>query len=294
MTRCFRVSRLLAVALLALVCLPAAAAAQSGPVGSPEGRWRAQLHRVPFDAGGGTLIVTRVCRPPGEARAPLVVINHGSPANTAERARWATPTCGAVAQWFVRRGYVVALPLRRGYGETGGTWAEGYGPCNFADFVAGGLGSAADIDAAVRYMRTLPYVATDRLVVVGQSAGGWAALAYASRHPDGLVAVLNFAGGRGGHRDNVPNSNCSGDRLVAAAGTFGRTAGVPTLWVYAANDSFFAPELVQRMHAAFTGAGGRAQLVQPGPYSTDGHNLFSTAGLPVWGPIAASFLDAAR
>ena len=292
MTRFLLLSRVLTAAALALVSLSAVATAQSGPVGAPEGRWRAQLHRVPLD-GGGQLIVTRVCRPPGEARGPLVVINHGSPPDPAARLRWATPTCGAVAQWFTQRGYVVALPLRRGYGETGGTWAEGYGPCNTADFVAGGLGSAADIDAAVRDMRTLPYVAPDRLVVVGQSAGGWAALAYASRTPDGLVAVLNFAGGRGGHRDNVPNSNCSADRLVAAAGTFGRTARVPTLWIYSEND-FFAPELARRMHAAFTAAGGRAQLVQPGPYSTDGHNLFSTAGLPVWGLIAASFLDAVR
>ena len=294
MTRFILLSRLLAVAVLALAGLSAVAAAQSGPVGAPEGRLRAQLHRVPLDAASGTLIVTRVCRPPGEARAPLVVINHGSPPDAAARLTWATPTCGTVAQWFTQRGYVVALPLRRGYGATGGTWAEEYGPCNAADFVAGGLGSAADIDAAVRYMRTLPYVAHDRLVVVGQSAGGWAALAYASHYPDGLVAVLNFAGGRGGHRNNVPNNNCSPDRLVAAAGTFGRTARVPTLWVYAANDSFFAPELARRMHAAFTAAGGRAELVQPPPYGTDGHNLFSTAGVPVWGPIAASFLDGAR
>jgi dienelactone hydrolase len=293
MTRFLLLSRLLAVAVLALV-LPEAAAAQSGPVGSPEGRWRGQLHRVPFDPAGGALIVTRVCRPPGEGRAPLVVINHGSPANAAERAHWATPTCGRVAQWFTQRGFVVAMPVRRGYGETGGTWAEDYGGCNGADYVAGGLASAADIDAVVRYMRALPYVAPDRLVVVGQSAGGWASLAYASRYPNGLLAVLNFAGGRGGHRNNVPNSNCAPDRLVAAAGTFGRTARVPTLWIYSENDSFFAPELVRRMHAAFTAAGGAAQLVQPGPFSDDGHRLFTTAGMSIWTPIAGSFLDGVR
>jgi dienelactone hydrolase len=283
-----------AVIGLAFLAVPALAAAQSGPVGAPEGRWRAQVHRVPFDAAASTLLATRVCRPRGEARAPLLIINHGSPPDAAARPRMTLPNCGGTAQWFVERGFVVAMPLRRGYGETGGTWAENYGSCNGADYAAGGLASADDIAAVVRYMRTLPFVAPDRLVVVGQSAGGWASLAYASRYPDGLVAVLNFAGGRGGHRGNVPNSNCSPDRLVAGAGTYGRTARVPMLWVYAENDTFFGPELVRRMHAAFTGAGGRAQLVQPGPFSDDGHRLFTPAGMPIWTPIAGAFLDSVR
>jgi dienelactone hydrolase len=283
------------MAAAAFVLLPALAAAQPGPVGAPEGRWRAQVHRVPFDATGSLLLVTRVCRPPGEARAPLAVINHGSPVDAAARARTSTPPCGPLAQWFAQRGYVVAQPLRRGYGESGGTWAEGYGRCDAADFAAGGLASAEDIAAVVRYMRTLPYVARDRLLMVGQSAGGWASLAYASRYPDGLAAVLNFAGGRGGRRNDLPHNNCSPDRLVAAAGIFGRTVRVPSLWVYSENDTFFAPALVRRMHAAFTAAGGPAQLVELPPFGDDGHRLFAAiAGMPIWTPIAASFLDRLR
>ena len=46
------------------------------------------------------------------------------------------------------------------------------------------------------------------------------------------------------------------------------------LWVYAANDSFFAPEIAARMHAAFVGAGGAAELVAVGPFGKDGHALF--------------------
>jgi dienelactone hydrolase len=287
-------SRLRILAMLVLVLVPSVAAAQAGPIGAPEGRWRAQLYNVPFDAGGSTLLVTRICRPPGEGRAPLVVINHGSPPDPAARPRWATPTCNAVAEWFLQRGYVVAIPLRRGYGATGGSWAEGYGTCNRADYAAGGLASAADLEAVVRTMRTLPYVAPNRLVMAGVSAGGWASLAFGSRYPDGLIAVLNFAGGRGGHRDNVPNNNCSPDQLVAAAATFGRTSRVPSLWVYALNDSFFDPRLARRMFDAYTGAGGRAEFVQPAAFQRDGHDLFGNAGVPVWGPIAGTFLDKVR
>jgi len=290
-----RASSVRAALAAALLLLPAAAAAQPGPVDPPDGRWRAQVHRVPFDAPDGVLLVTRVCRPPGDAPAPLAVISHGSPVDAAARPRMAVPGCGGAAQWFVRRGYVVALPLRRGYGETGGAWAETYGRCDAADFAAGGRAAAEDLAAVVRYMRALPYVARGGLVMVGQSAGGWASLAYAGRYPDGLAAVVNFAGGRGGRRDNQPNVNCSPDRLVAAAGTLGATARVPSLWIYAANDTFFAPDLVQRMHAAFTEAGGRAQLVQLPPFRDDGHRLFAAAaGMAIWAPVAASFLDGLR
>ena len=276
---------------LALMGLPAAVFAQAGPVGAPQGALRAQVHRIPFDAAASVLLTTRICRPPGEARAPLLVLNHGSPGDPSARPRTAIPSCGAVARWFTQRGYVVAMPLRRGYGETGGTWAETYGSCNAADFAAGGLRSAEDIEAVVRYMRALPYVAPARLVVAGQSAGGWASLAYASRYPDGLVAALNFAGGRGGRNRDLPNNNCSPERLVAGAGAFGRTARVPTLWVYAENDTFFGPDLVRRMHAAFTAAGGRAQLAPQPAFGSDGHRLFGTEGMPIWTPIAGAFLD---
>ena len=37
------------------------------------------------------------------------------------------PRYSALSSWFLARGYVVALPLRRGYGETGGAWADGRG-----------------------------------------------------------------------------------------------------------------------------------------------------------------------
>src|SRR5437588_11750381 len=51
-----------------------------GPVGTPEGVWREQIHWVPLDiAGTRYLLYTRVCRPPGEAPARVVVIAHGLP-----------------------------------------------------------------------------------------------------------------------------------------------------------------------------------------------------------------------
>ncbi len=38
---------------------------------------------------------------------------------------------------------------------------------------------------------------------------------------------------------------------------FGSRTRVPTLWLYAENDSLFGPELVRGMHEAYVKAGGR-------------------------------------
>ena len=51
------------------------------------------------------------------------------------------------------------------------------------------------------------------------------------------------------------------DALVGAFATLGKTSRIPTMWIYAQNDKFFGPELVRRMHTAFTAAGGQAQFV---------------------------------
>ena len=93
---------------------------------------------------------------------------------------------------------------------------------------SGGLPAAEDIEAALRYLETLPFVQPGRTVIVGQSAGGWA--------------------------EGKPHANCAPDRLVAAAGKYGGTARLPTLWIYTENDSFFAPEISRAMHARYTAA----------------------------------------
>jgi dienelactone hydrolase len=282
-----------------LVCglaLPAASQSPGPQDAERKAANREQVWRVP--SGGAPLMLTTVFRPPGEARAPLVVINHGSPPDGNARAGMPRQRYSALSSWFVARGYVVAVPLRRGYGDTGGGWAEEFGSCNNPDFARAGLTTAADIRAAIDYMRSQPFVAVDRTVVVGQSAGGWGSLALASTNPPGLAGIVNFAGGRGGQSTALgsdSHKNCSANALVAAAGRFGATARVPSLWIYTANDSFFRPELAQRMVGAYTAAGGRATYRPLAPAGKDGHN-FSTQenSSQVWSPIVAEFLGTRR
>lgn len=263
-----------------------------GPLAAQD---REQVVRLP-GPNGSTLVAT-VMRPPGEVKSPLVVINHGSPADGSQRFKMERPRYTALSSWFLSRGYVVALPLRRGYGETGGDWAEGYGLCDAPDYYRAGLQGAADIQATIDFMRTQPYVAADRTVVVGQSAGGWATVALSSRNPAGVAGMINFAGGRGGHQKLSGGGigNCTPRSLVDAAAKYGATARVPMLWIYTENDSFFEPSLARRMVDAYDGAGGKAVYKRVGPFGRDGHGLAGASnGSSVWSPLVESFLAGLR
>jgi dienelactone hydrolase len=231
-----------------------------------------------------------VFRPPGVARAPLVVVNHGSPLDARERLLMARPRLVPISSYFVARGYVVVLPLRRGYGATGGAWAETYGGCDRPDYLGAGLATAADIAAAIDFMRSQSFVAADRTIVIGQSAGGWGTLALSSRNPRGVPGMIDFAGGRGGQQTEQ-GGVCDPSALVWAAAKYGETARVPLLWISTANDSFFEPGLVARMVAAYNGAGGRAIHRALGAFGDDGHSLAaSEAGAPIWEPLVGDFL----
>lgn len=119
-------------------------------------------------------------RPEGSGPFPAIVLSHGSPVSPAARPTYNAkfPVASAV---FVKWGFVVLNPLRRGYGQSGGSFEEDFGSCTNPYYVEAGLETAKDIAAAVAYLRTQPFVDGNRIVLVGQSAGGWGSLAAASR-----------------------------------------------------------------------------------------------------------------
>jgi dienelactone hydrolase len=293
-------NRLLSV-LVGAVCailtavLPATAQTAAGPQGPEQERYRQQLWLVPSQ-DKSVLMRTMVSRPPGAGPFPLVVIAHGSVQNAEQRKKFVQPVFAAAAEFFVQRGYAVAVPQRPGHGETGGPYLEGQGsPCERADFRKSGLVVADSIEAAIGYMTQQPFVKRDGIIVVGQSAGGWGALALASRNPKNVQAIVNFAGGRGGRVHNRPNNNCAPDRLVETAGAFGATARIPVLSIYTRNDSYFSADLSQRLSDAYRKQGGRMAHHLLPAFGEDGHRLFGTRdGVPVWGPLVDGFLKTVR
>jgi dienelactone hydrolase len=263
-----------------------------GPVGTPEGTWREQIHWIPMTdaAGSQHLLQARICRPPGDKPSRFVVIAHGTFPNN----RGTVPErCEAEAtRWFLDQGFVAVLALRRGYGEYGGVWVEGLYHRPGDDYARSGLETARDIAATVDYAAALPFARSQAGIVIGWSGGGWGTIAYDTIPHPNVSALISMAGGRG---QEVRKEGLSGvwrpDLLTDAAAQFGRAATPPMLWVYSENDKYFAPALATSLYEAFTRNGGKANFEQVRPYADDGHRLFfGRGGSQIWGPLVAGYL----
>jgi dienelactone hydrolase len=248
--------------------------------------------------------IAYVVRPTGNGPFPLVVMNHGVSLNQRERAFFPIVEFRDAAMWFARRGYMVVAPSGTGYGAAAldvperGLYSSFYskiGNCDNPNFHDAGLAVALVDKWIIDYMADQKLIVPDNVIVVGQSAGGWAAIALSSRNVPGVRAIITFAAGRGGRVGGKPNNNCAPDQLVAATGDFGRTARVPMLWIYVENDTFFGPALSKRMHQAYTEAGGTAEYHLLPPFGSDGHFLVDSAdAIPLWSPLVSQFLDRRR
>ena len=248
--------------------------------------------------------IAYVVRPVGKGPFPLVVMNHGVSLNQRERGFFPLVEFRDAAMWFAKRGYMVVAPIGSGYGaaaledpERGlyPLFFSKVGNCDNPNFRDAGRAVALIDKWIIEYMIDQKLIVPDNVVVVGQSAGGWAAIALSSENLPGVRAIVAFAAGRGGRVGDKPNNNCAPDKLVAATGEFGRTARTPMLWIYIENDTFFGPELSRRMHEAYTGAGGNAEYHLLPAFGSDGHFLVgSPDGLPMWTPLVGAFLDKHR
>lgn len=236
-------------------------------------------------------LVATILRPEGQGPFPVIVMNHGSPGTAAERARMGRYRATRGSQEFLKRGFMVVLPMRRGYGATGGPWAESYVSCNSPDYGSAGDQAALDVLATIDYLRALPEADTGRIVLVGQSAGGFAAMAAASHNPQGVLAVVNFSGGRGGNPRTRPGEPCGVEQMAVTIGRLAQTIRVPVLWHYAENDQFFGPAVVRRWFDAFEAAGASGRLVMQPPFGRDGHAMFGAAsGVAIWTPVFEHFM----
>jgi pimeloyl-ACP methyl ester carboxylesterase len=135
-------------------------------------------------------------------------------------------------------------------------------------------------------------VQPDRAVVVGQSTGGWATIAYGSLPHPKVSALISMAGGRGGQANGVPGQTCRADLLAYSAAYFATTNRTPMLWIYAANDSNFSPDTARAMAQSYQAAGGALQYEPLPAFDGDGHTLFlGQGGSAIWGPIVERYLS---
>ncbi len=247
--------------------------------------------RIPAPNGDYT-IAARILRPEGAGPYGAMILNHGAPVSAQERRYESPDLLQHTAAIFARRGYVVVMPLRRGFGATGGEFAEDAGSCRNPDYLRGEAAAADDVMTAYDYARTLPYVDGSRMILAGQSAGGVTSIfAAGSREPQGLVAVLAFAAGRGGNPSRSPGVPCAVEPLARVFDELGKAVKVPVLFHYAENDHFFNAATSRLWFDRFTAGGARAEYVLQPAFGKDGHYIFSDdSGVKVWLPAVERFL----
>jgi len=292
------VKRLLLTMIAAAVLVPtfASAASDEKPESSVVAQVREELWGIPSIIP----MLAYTVRPVGNGPFPLLVMNHGISLDPKERSYFPVIEFRAAALWFAKQGYAVVAPVRPGYGATAieiperglfGLFFSGVGNCSDANFRDAGLAVASLNMWVIDYMSTQPFIKRDDVVVVGQSGGGWGAIALASQNPTSVRAIIGFEAGRGGHYNGKPNNNCEPDRLVDAVSQFGRTARIPMLWIYTHNDSYFGPDLSMRMASAFQAAGGNVEYHLLPDFGEDGHFLIDSAdAVQIWAPLVSEFL----
>jgi dienelactone hydrolase len=286
-------TRSLGVFLLAVVVASCASASTQGDL---DASLREAVHTVPVAGTDSTIVITSF-RPPGAGPFPWIVLSHGTATTAAaNRAIGRYRPLPPIREW-VRRGYAVVAPVRRGYGASGGQhFGDSYGSCARPDFRRAGEGAALDLLATVAWAKAEPDLDGKRWLLVGQSAGAFASIYTAAKQPDGLVAVLAFAPGRGGDPQTRPGEPCASDQMAALYASITPRVAVPVLWFYAENDQFIGPRVQKLWFEGFRKAGGRGELVVIPPFPERvGHGVFpSTRGIPLWTSAVSRFFATYR
>jgi dienelactone hydrolase len=215
-------------------------------------------------------------KPTGEGPFPLLVFNHGSTGlGGLDPARFGvTSWSPEIADFFVKKGWMVAFPQRRGRGKSDGLYDEGFAPnrargytCDRERSLAGADRALDDIEAAVAALKQRPDVAHNGIVVGGASRGGVLSIVYAAAHSEEVRGVINFVGGW--VREACGTSSEINRTLFRRGGKFEGS----TLWLYGHNDPTYSIDHSRSNYDAFVGAGGRGDFLEFDEPSGEGHNL---------------------
>jgi pimeloyl-ACP methyl ester carboxylesterase len=220
-----------------------------------------------------------VSRPVAAAGAlPVALLLHGKDFAESDMERVRPRGMAAQARDLAERGWLVVNVVRRGFGRSDGPFPA-LAHCGTLKLGEQFEADADETLAVLDLIRQRPDVDLKRLIVIGVSAGGPAAMAVAARKPPGLAGVMSISGGL-----NLPDcAEAGATALVEAVRGYATRITAPQLWIYADNDALFPLSLVNRMHEAALGAGASIRRLSIAKLEPNGHNVFGSAlGRQTW------------
>ena len=255
------------------------------PALTPPAPLHEQVLTLPGDPLRPVSLEVTLFTPSGNGPFPLAVLNHGANGTKEKPREMARVRYTFLAYYFLSRGYAVAMPMMRGYANSEGKQG-GYG----CDLARQATDNGRDIAGVIEALGSNPQIDSNRVVVAGQSFGGWNTLGLGAMAPPNVLGLIDFFGGEqsSGCKDGDAGDGAS---LIDGARRMGAETSLPSLWFYGENDSLFGPAIWQPMHRMYTEAGGKAELVDIGAFEDDSHQMLSHAeSLPIWAPKADQFL----
>jgi len=225
-------------------------------------------------------------KPVGAGPFPAVLWNHGGSNPSPGSSRYsASPILGEL---FSRRGYVLLIPHRRGYGRSPRhplvdqfRAEKRIDERNKVQLELMDI-HMKDVMGAMQYLETLPFVDRNRIALAGCSYGGSLTVFAAERNLP-IRAAVNFAGGARSWKQS-PDLQ---ERMLRSV----RAAKVPIILIQAENDYDLDPsrvlsrelERLKKPHQLkiFPAHGSTAQ---------EGHS-FCTTGGKAWEADVFSFLE---
>lgn len=258
---------------------PAAPAARPAVASAPAAEFEEEARRIVVRIEGrpvqlDTLVVKRKG---AQGPLPVALITHGKPPDRVSMGDMRPDRLRPQARDMARRGWMAVAVMRRGFGQSDGPPAPDMS-CAQLTLTQRFQRDAQDLAGVLAEVLKRPD-AQQSAIAMGVSAGGAAVLALAAMQPPGLKAVVNISGGLRVEQCTERSENA----LVDTVRAFGPRTTIPALWIYADNDSFFSPKLVDRMYEAALETKMDVRRVTLPAMGNDGHDIFSNApGRRAW------------
>jgi carboxymethylenebutenolidase len=245
---------------------------------------------------GSATLHAMLFRPEGSGPFPAILLNHGSGRTREELERLGRYEQNAekLGPVSVRHGYVFLYLFRRGVGLSTDQGANAIDLMNTESAAHGPEGRNAlqlqlldnremgDALSALKFLRSLPYVDSKDVALVGHSFGGSLTLLMAEREPN-LRAVVVFSGA-GYSFDRSPELRA---RLLAAMDYI----AAPILFIHAENDISLSSGKVLDARREQIGKPHRLKIYPPIGHTVDDGHDFLHLGVSIWEPEVFSFLD---